>query len=67
MSNRNARAGVGWLAKDRGRESPMNDTEYERLLIELDHLFNDPKMPIEPDHIWALLAEISHHDRAEAG
>ncbi len=39
-----------------------DDTEYALKLAELDRLLNDPDVPMQPDRIWALLAEISHHD-----
>ena len=40
----------------------MTDDEYTRKLDELDHLLNDPEVPMEPARIWSLLAEISHRD-----
>jgi hypothetical protein len=40
----------------------MDDLEYQAKLDELDHLLNDPDIEFEPSHIWALLAEVSHHD-----
>jgi hypothetical protein len=40
----------------------MTDTDYDRKLDELDHLLNDPDVPMEPDRVWSLLAEISQHD-----
>ena len=42
----------------------MTETErdYERKLDELDHLLNDPDVPMEPARVWSLLAEISQHD-----
>jgi hypothetical protein len=43
----------------------MTDREYARKLEELDHLLNDPDVPINPDRIWSLLAELSPH--AEPG
>jgi hypothetical protein len=49
----------------------MTDDDYARKLDELDHLLNDPDMPMEPARVWSLLAEISHRDlvevRAETG
>jgi hypothetical protein len=44
----------------------MIDTErdYERKLDELDHLLNDPDVPMQPARVWTLLAEISEHDLA---
>jgi hypothetical protein len=40
----------------------MTDQEYARKLDELDHLLNDPDVPMEPDRVWSLLAEISRRD-----
>jgi hypothetical protein len=40
----------------------MSITEYRRKLDELDRLLNDPDVPMEPDRIWALLADVSHLD-----
>lgn len=40
----------------------MTDQEYTRKLDELDHLLNDPDVPMEPDRVWSLLAEISRRD-----
>jgi hypothetical protein len=40
----------------------MNETDYARKLDELDHLLNDPDLPMEPDRLWSLLAEISVRD-----
>ncbi len=42
----------------------MTDQEYARKLDELDHLLNDPDVPMEPDRVWSLLAEISWRDLA---
>ncbi len=39
-----------------------DDDEYEHKLEELDRLLNDPDVPMEPDRVWSLLAEISIHD-----
>ncbi len=45
----------------------MDNTEYTDKLEQLDHLLNDPDVPMEPDRIWSLLAELTHHDAAPAG
>jgi hypothetical protein len=37
----------------------MSTVEYRRKLDELDRLLNDPDVPLEPDRIWSLLAELS--------
>ncbi len=41
----------------------MEASEYARKLKELDHLFNDPDVPVEPARLWLLLAELARHDR----
>ena len=33
--------------------------EYRRKLDELDRLLNDPDVPMQPDRIWSLLADVS--------
>lgn len=38
----------------------MTDSEYTRTLDELDRLINDPTVPMQPERIWTLLAEVSH-------
>jgi hypothetical protein len=43
----------------------MTDDDYNSKLDELDHLLNDPDMPMEPARVWSLLAEISHRDLVE--
>jgi hypothetical protein len=40
----------------------MTETDYARKLDELDQLLNDPDLPMEPDRVWSLLAEISERD-----
>ncbi len=40
----------------------MSSTEYSRKLDELDRLLNDPDVPMQPDRIWALLADVSRPD-----
>lgn len=42
----------------------MTDTDYARKLEELDRLLNDPDVPMDPDHVWTLLAEVSQRDLA---
>lgn len=37
----------------------MSDAEYSRKLDELDRLLNDPDVPMQPDRIWSLLADVS--------
>ncbi len=43
----------------------MDKLDYDRKLDELDHLLNDPDVPIEPERVWSLLAEISRRDLGE--
>jgi antitoxin component HigA of HigAB toxin-antitoxin module len=40
----------------------MDEAQYSAALDELDHLMNDPDVPLEPERVWDLLAEVSHHD-----
>lgn len=37
----------------------MSEAEIERRMAELDRLLNDPEVRMDPDRVWALLAEIS--------
>jgi hypothetical protein len=37
----------------------MSVADYDQKLDELDRLLNDPNVPIQPDRIWALLADVS--------
>ena len=37
----------------------MSTVEYHRKLDELDRLLNDPDVPMQPDRIWSLLADVS--------
>lgn len=37
----------------------MSTAEYSRKLDELDRLLNDPDVPMQPDRIWSLLADVS--------
>jgi hypothetical protein len=40
-------------------EVSMSTAEYTRKLDELDRLLNDPDVPMQPDRIWSLLADVS--------
>ena len=42
----------------------MTEADYTKTLIELDRLLNDPDVPMQPDRIWAMLADLTAHDRA---
>jgi len=44
----------------------MTDAEYSRKLDELERLLNDPDVPMEPDRIWSLLADVSGRDQTGA-
>jgi hypothetical protein len=48
-------------------EAGMKDAEYTRKLDELDRLLNDPDVPMEPEKVWSLLAEIAQLDLVAAG
>jgi hypothetical protein len=37
----------------------MSATEYRSKLDELDRLLNDPDVPMQPDRIWSLLADVA--------
>jgi hypothetical protein len=45
----------------------MTDAEYSRKLDELDQLLNDPDVPMEPDRIWSILADVSRRHLPQAG
>ena len=45
----------------------MTETDYARKLDELDQLLNDPDLPMEPDRVWSLLAEIAVQDMGHPG
>jgi hypothetical protein len=47
-----------WLAEG----STMTDTDYARMIDEVDRLINDPDVPMEPGRVWSLLAEIARVD-----
>jgi hypothetical protein len=42
----------------------MTDAEYARKLDELERLLNDPTVPMDPDRIWSLLADVSGREVA---
>lgn len=44
----------------------MTEADYTRKLDELDRLLNDPDVPMAPDRIWSLLADIALHERRMA-
>ncbi|GEM_PF-3795390 len=37
----------------------MTDCEYARTLDEVDRLLNDVSIPMQPERIWTLLAQVS--------
>jgi hypothetical protein len=45
-------------------EVSMSTAEYCQKLDELDRLLNDPDVPMQPDRIWSLLADVSRPDVA---
>lgn len=45
----------------------MSAAEYHRKLDELDRLLNDPDVPMQPDRIWSLLADVSKPEIAVLG
>jgi hypothetical protein len=40
----------------------MTERDLEAKLAELDKLLNDPEVRMDPDRVWAILAEISGKD-----
>lgn len=48
------------------KEVHMTDMDYSRKLEELDQLLNDPTVPMQPDRIWSLLADVSRHESGHA-
>ena len=44
----------------------MSTAEYSRKLDELDRLLNDPDVPMQPDRIWSLLADVSRPEAVTA-
>jgi hypothetical protein len=47
-------------------EVELTDAEYARRIDELDRLLNDPDVPMEPNKVWSLLAEIAQRDLGNA-
>jgi hypothetical protein len=47
-------------------EVNMSTAEYSRKLDELDRLLNDPDIPMQPDRIWSLLADVSRPEAVAA-
>jgi hypothetical protein len=47
-------------------EVSMSTAEYSRKLDELDRLLNDPDVPMQPDKIWSLLADVSRPEAVTA-
>jgi hypothetical protein len=37
----------------------MSTAEYSLKLDEIDRLLNDPDVPMQPDRVWSLLAEVA--------
>jgi hypothetical protein len=44
---------------EQGGRACMTEREFQAKLAELDRLLNDPEIRMDPDRVWALLAEIS--------
>ena len=44
----------------------MSAAEYDRKLDELDRLLNDPDVPMQPERIWSLLADVSRVESRSA-
>ena len=44
----------------------MSTAEYSRKLDELDRLLNDPDVPMQPDRIWSLLADVARPEAPSA-
>ena len=45
----------------------MTETDAARKLDELEHLLNDPEVPLQPARVWSLLAELAGRDLALPG
>lgn len=41
----------------------MSAAEFDSKLEELDRLLNDPDVPMQPDRIWSLLADVSRVEK----
>lgn len=50
------------LVRFPSQENGVTEADYERKLDQLDRLLNDPDVPMEPEKVWSLLAEISKRD-----
>ena len=50
----------------RGLEGCMSEAEIERRMAELDRLLNDPETRMDPERVWAILAELSRGAAAPA-
>ncbi|MDE2006830.1 MAG: hypothetical protein KGI51_09710 [Rhodospirillales bacterium] len=37
--------------------------ETDGRMAEIDRLLNDPSVPIEPERVWSLLAELAERER----
>jgi hypothetical protein len=46
----------------RHEATTMTESDYAKVIDELDHLLNDYDAPMKPDRVWSLLAEVSRHD-----
>lgn len=47
-------------------DCPDDGRRSARKLDELDRLLNDPDVPMEPEKVWTLLAEIAQRDGVAA-
>ncbi len=45
----------------------MTDADLTRKMDEIDRLLNDPDVPMEPDRIWSMLAELAAQSHRAAG
>jgi hypothetical protein len=52
------------IGQTRVESDIMTDIDHIRKLDELDRLLNDPDVPMDPDQVWALLAEVSQREPA---
>jgi hypothetical protein len=42
----------------------MTEDEHARKQTELEAMLNDPAVPMRPDRVWRLLAELAAFDRS---
>jgi hypothetical protein len=54
------------MGRRQDQEAFVTEHDYDEKLDELDRLLNDPEVPMEPERVWSLLAEISGRDMAAA-